>query len=948
MGLFYRNFNRKEKQIQENIPDKFRRRIREAQEKQLKELDLSNEYNADDKDKLSKIPEEVLEFKHLKKLKLRYNKISEISESLGNLTNLTELDLGKNKLKILPKSLGNLTNLTRLSLGENQLINLPESLGNLTNLTEIYLYENQLKSLPKSFSNLANLTKLHLSGNKLTSLPESLGNLTNLAKLHLSENKLTSLPESLGNLTNLTKLYLSKNKLTSLPESLGNLTNLAKLHLSENKLTSLPKSLGNLTNLTELYLSKNPLKNPPFEVTNKGIEAIREYFRQVKQEGEDYIYEAKLLIIGEAGSGKTSLAKKIQDPQYQLQESQASTQGIDVIKWSFLILDKEQKEREFKVNIWDFGGQEIYHATHQFFLTKRSLYTLVADTRKENTDFYYWMNVVKLLSDNSPILIIKNEKQDRYREIDERRLRGEFTNLKETLATNLKTNRGLDEILDNIKHYIQQLPHVGSALPKTWVNVRNALEEKEKNYISLDNYLAICTENGFAKYEDALQLSQYLHDLGVCLHFQEDPILNNIVILKPEWGTDAVYKVLDNNTVIRNLGRFSKQDLANIWSDNKYQRMHDQLLQLMIKFKLCYEIPNNKNNFIAPQLLSLNQPEYNWNYSENLLIRYNYEFMPKGILTRFIVEMHKNIYRDLVWRNGVVLTNDYAQAEVIEYYNQKEIRIRIKGGNKRDLMTIVTNEIDTINDSYERIECTKLIPCNCNTCLEKEEPHFYNSKILKQFLADRQNTIQCQISYQMVNVVSLLDDVFIHRDEPEVSNDREIIQEQERTLDTKKIKIFLASSSELENDRQEFEIFINRKNKQYINENNLFLELVIWEDFIDAMSATRLQDEYNKAVESCDIFVSLFHPKVGEYTEEEFAKALETFKANGKPLIYTYFKDEAVKMSKIEEDDILSLLTFKKRLKKLKHFYTNYADINDLKHKFSEQLIKILPRLLKP
>jgi hypothetical protein len=96
---------------------------------------------------------------------------------------------------------------------------------------------------------------------------------------------------------------------------------------------------------------------------------------------------------------------------------------------------------------------------------------LVADTRKEDTDFYYWVNVVELLSENSPLLIIKNEKQERKREINERQLRGEFTNLKETLATNLATNRGLSEILNKIKHYISNLPHVGTELPKTWIKV---------------------------------------------------------------------------------------------------------------------------------------------------------------------------------------------------------------------------------------------------------------------------------------------------------------------------------------------------------------------------------------------------------------------------------------------------------------------------------------------
>ena len=50
--------------------------------------------------------------------------------------------------------------------------------------------------------------------------------------------------------------------------------------------------------------------------------------------------------------------------------------------------------------------KEIYHETHQFFLTERSLYALVADTRAENTDFYHWLDVVELLSNNSPSLTI--------------------------------------------------------------------------------------------------------------------------------------------------------------------------------------------------------------------------------------------------------------------------------------------------------------------------------------------------------------------------------------------------------------------------------------------------------------------------------------------------------------------------------------------------------------
>src|SRR4051794_29950205 len=104
-----------------------------------------------------------------------------------------------------------------------------------------------------------------------------------------------------------------------------------------------------------------------------------------------------------------------------------------------------------------------------------------------------------------------------------------------------------------------------------------------------------------------------------------------------------------------------------------------------------------------------------------------------------------------------------------------------------------------------------------------------------------------------------------------------------------KKKIFLASSSELQTDRAQFEIFINRKNNDWVSKG-IFLHLVIWEDFLDAMSQTRLQDEYNKAIRECDIFVILISSKIGQYTEEEFETAFGQFKATSKPLIYIYFK----------------------------------------------------------
>lgn len=151
----------------------------------------------------------------------------------------------------------------------------------------------------------------------------------------------------------------------------------------------------------------------------------------------------------------------------------------------------------------------------------------------------------------------------------------------------------------------------------------------------------------------------------------------------------------------------------------------------------------------------------------------------------------------------------------------------------------------------------------------------------------------------------------------------------------KEITIFLASSSELVEDRVQFELFINRKNKEW-KDHNIFFNLQIWEDYLDMMSKTRLQDEYNKAILSCDIFVMLFWTKVGKYTEEEFNVAFKQFQESQKPFIFTYFKDDGSGRP-VEP----SVTAFRKRLKEMGHFETVYKNTEHLLLHFSNQLSKL-------
>src|ERR1700722_7920025 len=154
-------------------------------------------------------------------------------------------------------------------------------------------------------------------------------------------------------------------------------------------------------------------------------------------------------------------------------------------------------------------------------------------------------------------------------------------------------------------------------------------------------------------------------------------------------------------------------------------------------------------------------------------------------------------------------------------------------------------------------------------------------------------------------------------------------------------KIFLASSAELKSDRNDFEIFIGRKNKDWVDKG-VFLELVICEDFLDAVSKTRLQDEYNKAIRGCDLFVMLFWTKVGQYTEEEFETAFGQFKSANKPFIFTYFKDAEISVTSANKRDLMSLWAFQEKLSALGHFYNVYKNVDELKFKFNQQLDKLV------
>jgi hypothetical protein len=219
---------------------------------------------------------------------------------------------------------------------------------------------------------------------------------------------------------------------------------------------------------------------------------------------------------------------------------------------------------------------------------------------------------------------------------------------------------------------------------------------------------------------------------------------------------------LDYPKVKENNGRFSHRDLKEIWSADTYQNKINELLALMKKFKLCYELPQGQH-YIAPQRLQVDKPDgYEWDSTNSLQLKYRYAFMPKGIVTRLIVEMHQDIKDETVWNTGMVIERNGATAEIREIYGDNTISASVKGDHPERLRTIVMTQIDKINDTFEHLKVAKLVPCNCKTCNNSQQRHFYKEEDLLIRKKHGKRTIECKFPpFAEVKVLELLNGIAV-------------------------------------------------------------------------------------------------------------------------------------------------------------------------------------------
>ena len=593
-------------------------------------------------------------------------------------------------------------------------------------------------------------TTLDLSDLGLTRVPDSLAQLTSLQKLSLNDNQLTTLPESLAKLTSLQTLDLGYNQLTTLPDFFAKFTSLRTLYLDDNRLTTLPDSLAKLTSLKELYLHDNPALSLPPEVLGPTWSDVRgssnkppafppsilaDYFRTRRQPTRS-LNEAKLLLVGEGKVGKTSLVNYLLRNQ-PCQGNEQMTLGIHIDHHA---IPGKRPDEKIQLNVWDFGGQEIMHATHQFFLTRRSLYLIVLDARHDERQnrLEYWLRLVQSFAADSPVIIVVNQIDDGQLTLDRNGLIKKYApNLKHFAETSCTTGSGIPELRELIQHEIHNLEHVDTKFPLPWFTLKQALEQRQSQgdpHMSWSDYLTLCRQHNITDDADQQSLARFLHDLGVVLNFHDDRRLADTNILSPQWVTGGVYSIITHKPLADTGGILARHQLSTILDQKLYPADKQQfVIDMMKKFELCFEFDDGAgDHWLIPGLLDKEQPAIDWPDTniirsgptgclsasaptEIVRFEYRYAVLPGSVISRFIVRNHRYLSKacPIYWRTGVVLDIDGAQALVIADPEDRRISISVQGPTpalRRAALTVVRWDLDHIHASIPRIDALGKVP----------------------------------------------------------------------------------------------------------------------------------------------------------------------------------------------------------------------------------------------
>lgn len=562
------------------------------------------------------------------------------------------------------------------------------------------MYNNRLVSLPQEIGQLSRLQGLYAVGNRLTAVPPEIGALSHLESVSLNKNKITALPPEIGSLGSLLHLWLGDNCLSDLPPEMAGLTKLERLELQGNNSLGIPAEvLGPRQNDFDEVEAKH---TPP--------KAILDYYFRIRTQATTPLNEGKMILVGRGEVGKTSLVRRLRENKFNAK--QTKTDGIRIEPWEIGLGGRDK----VLMHVWDFGGQEIMHATHRFFLTRRSLYLVVLNGREggEDADAEYWLKTINALAPDSPVLVVLNKHRSHPAALNRTGLCAKYSNICGFVETDCEGSKplGIGRLKQAIKKAVNEhLPDVRAKFPASWSKIKDELSQirkrLKKDFITFEEYRTLCDKHHEKNADSQENLAGFLNDLGIALNYKDDPRLSDKHVLNPQWVTEGIYKILNAPVLAATGGALHVKQVCDILGATEYPKaMHGFVFELMRKFELCFPFPDRDGEYLIPELLSKDEHSDARNYridTRSTRFHYQYEIIPEGLIPRFIVRTYVHSGGLPRWRTGVVLRFEgntaLVWADVAE--GRVEVIVKADSPSPRRLLAVIRSQFDHIHDSLK-------------------------------------------------------------------------------------------------------------------------------------------------------------------------------------------------------------------------------------------------------
>lgn len=503
---------------------------------------------------------------------------------------------------------------------------------------------------------------------------------------------------------------LNRFKITS-PQSLPALE---ELDLSYNRIKNWDALvLDQMPALAYLSLYENPLNESVTTYREEGednnylrsLQALRKSFGEAAPVKNDTY---KVLVVGDGKAGKSCMVERLVRNRFL--DTWDSTHGISV---EHFVDEKKRYGFPYKLNLWDFGGQDIYHHTHRMFLQANATYILLwnAETEYqdkivqpignkkyhwENKKLPYWLDYIRYLGQGSPVVVAQThslpaDKRDphpneagllqAYREVLP--YVSEFLHL-DAEEEDAKRS-GYKRLLQEVEYAIDSLGR-DEYLPAHWHPIRKLLEDMTPREAAADKTAFMGMERNTLELQEFLEmvpshepepmklLTNWLVPTGVV--FYKEGLFDNKIILNQAWAIRAVYALYDRSEtgyyfeLKESKGHFDSAMLNQCWKEYT-EAERSWFLEFMLKAELCFEFTPERRDaswaerqFVAVEMLpaersgGLSVQERNWQSQDTALcqLRYRYPFLHAGIIQSFIARTHHFAAIEDIYKQGMVVT----------------------------------------------------------------------------------------------------------------------------------------------------------------------------------------------------------------------------------------------------------------------------------------------------